>query len=87
MPISIQTGETGFSPNVFAYSVVTERDMQPVTTAISVTKSTYSTVDYAVWDTGSKFLQGGTISEDHNTFDLNVNAKQDMWIRITVKKR
>jgi hypothetical protein len=79
------TDQVGFNPEVLAYSVVTTRTMaQPVTTTLSVTKSTYSTVRYDVWDKGTKNLKSGTITDDHNSFELEINAKQDFWIRISV---
>lgn len=78
------TDATGFSPEVLSYSVITVRDMAPASTTLSITKSTYSTVSYAAWDSGSVFIKAGTITDKQSSFDLQVAARQDMRIRITV---
>jgi hypothetical protein len=80
------TDQTDFSPDVFAYSVVTARNMAPVTTTLTVTKSTYSTVSYAAWDTGSINVASGSITTEQNSFSftLDIKQRQDIRIRITV---
>lgn len=79
---SYTTGETGFNPEVFAYSLVTDRSMsEPATVTFSITKSTYSTVSYSVADT----VYSGTISADNHSFSLKVNALQDMHMLIFVQ--
>jgi hypothetical protein len=77
--------EQGFDPDVFAYSLVTSRDLgDPVTEIVSVTQSTYSTATYSIFGKGNSFVKSGSLTSDSQLFDLEIKAMEDMWIRITV---
>lgn len=79
------TGQTGFNPETFDYSIVTERNMMDsVQTAITVTKSTYSTVKYSVLANDYSLIKSGTITEDNPTFNLEIKGMQDIRTEFTV---
>ncbi|GIP05565.1 hypothetical protein J28TS4_39720 [Paenibacillus lautus] len=79
------TGVTGFSPDTFEYSIVTDRSMtQPVPATVSVTKATYHKVDYTVWEDGANTLASGTITDENPAFNLEIKGMKDVRVRLTV---
>ncbi|MFC5404327.1 S-layer homology domain-containing protein [Cohnella soli] len=84
----MNTGGTGFTPSVFAYSIVTPREMaEPVTTTISVTHATYATVSYTIFGPGRTLIASGVLTKDNPSFQVSVRPLQDVSVYINVKSK
>jgi len=75
------TSEAGFSPDTFAYSIVTERDMQTTTASITVTKATYGTVSYRV--EGRSLNLYGSLTQDAPSIEIPVSPNEDIEVSLT----
>ena len=84
----MNTGGTGFAPSVFAYSIVTPREMaEPVTTTISVTQATYATASYSITGQGSTYIASGLLTEDAPSFQVTVRPLEDVHVYIHVTSK
>jgi hypothetical protein len=78
------TGETGFDPDVFKYSVV-HQVVDPTAVSLTVALSTYSTASYSISQGigPNASWSSGTVSD--NAIEVTLKPKQDNVINITVK--
>ncbi|MBO9600094.1 MAG: S-layer homology domain-containing protein, partial [Cohnella sp.] len=81
----MNNGGIGFNPSVFAYSIVTPRDMaEPVNVTVSVTKATYASAHYSISGQGSQFISSGQLTDNDPSFQVTVRPLEDIHVYITV---
>ena len=76
------TGETGFSPDVFAYSIVIPSDVESIDIPLTVTQSTYTTAYYTRYDNNS-YAGNGVLNDE--PVILHIQGMTDSKIVIRVE--
>ncbi|MBW5448488.1 S-layer protein [Cohnella sp. CFH 77786] len=80
------TGQTGFAPDVFAYSAITPGDLQaPEQASVSVTKSVYSKVYFVIMGNNGEFIRSDNMVSDQAFIDLTVKPGEDKIVYINVR--
>lgn len=75
--------QTGFKPDVLAYSVVTDNQSDSLT--VSVTKSVYTVVNLTFYDSYGSYIKSESMANETAEYDVQFNPNEDVTIFINVK--